>query len=157
MPEAVPVAIRCRRSPGSCRRTRTPSARLSTGSTRTLNERGVACPSVADPGRNRHRRTSGWTVRSIAAILTNPRYTGYQVWNRQRADHDPTSPGALNAEAAVVRRWNPTDSWAISNHPAHAALVTEEDFIAAQTVKARPQPDTNETAALPACRVDPLR
>ena len=27
-----------------------------------------------------------WSKCAVRAILTNPRYTGYQVWNRQRSD-----------------------------------------------------------------------
>src|SRR6266849_5859597 len=46
------------------------------------------CPSAADPGRNPHRTGAGWTLRTVAAILANPRYTGRQVWNRQRTDFD---------------------------------------------------------------------
>ena len=51
--------------------------------TRALNDAGVPCPSAADPGRNPHRAGTGWTLRTVAAILANPRYTGRQVWNRQ--------------------------------------------------------------------------
>ncbi|NJP29558.1 hypothetical protein FLW53_36240 [Microbispora sp. SCL1-1] len=50
----------------------------------TLNARGVPCPSAHDRARNSHRsgemRTDGTT-----SILRNPRYTGNQVWNKQRA------------------------------------------------------------------------
>ena len=44
--------------------------------TRALNDAWVPCPSAADPGRNPHRAGSGWTLRTVAAILANPRYTG---------------------------------------------------------------------------------
>jgi hypothetical protein len=27
-------------------------------------------------------------LRTVASILGNPRYTGWQVWNRQHTDHD---------------------------------------------------------------------
>jgi DNA invertase Pin-like site-specific DNA recombinase len=47
---------------------------------RTLNNAGIPCPSAADPARNPHRAGAGWTVRSVASILSNPRYTGRQVW-----------------------------------------------------------------------------
>src|SRR4029077_4182203 len=33
-----------------------------------------------------------------------------------------------------VQRWNLPDGWVISNRPAHPALVSEDDFIAAQDV-----------------------
>ena len=56
--------------------------------TRTLNDAGVPCPSAADPERNPHRTGAEWTLRTVAAILANPRYTGRQVWNRQRTDFD---------------------------------------------------------------------
>ena len=46
---------------------------------RELNERGVPCPSHADRDRNPHRSVTGWIVRTVHAILENPRYTGWQV------------------------------------------------------------------------------
>uniref|UniRef100_UPI00384D4461 recombinase family protein n=1 Tax=Plantactinospora soyae TaxID=1544732 RepID=UPI00384D4461 len=42
----------------------------------------------ADPDRT-HRTGHRWTLRTVAAIIGNPRYTGRQVWNRLRADHNP--------------------------------------------------------------------
>jgi site-specific DNA recombinase len=58
---------------------------------RALNDAGVPCPSAADPGRNPHRAGTAWTVPTVSSILSNPRYTGRQVWNRQRTDlHSPT-------------------------------------------------------------------
>ena len=56
---------------------------------RALNEAAVPCPSAADPGRNPHRAGAGWMLGTIATILSNPRYTGRQVWNRPR----PGRPG----------------------------------------------------------------
>src|SRR5689334_9740014 len=46
--------------------------------TRALNEAGIPCPSAAEPKRNPHRTGAGWTLRTVAAILANPRYTGRQ-------------------------------------------------------------------------------
>ena len=60
---------------------------------RALNEAGVPCPSAADPGRNPHRTGAGWTLGTVTTILRNPRYTGRQVWNRQRTDTRPGRPG----------------------------------------------------------------
>jgi hypothetical protein len=59
----------------------------------TLNMTGVPAPSAHDPGHNPHRSGAAWTVRTVAAILANPRYTGRQVWNRQGTDHHETEPG----------------------------------------------------------------
>jgi hypothetical protein len=66
---------------------------------RALNEAEVPCPSAADPGRNRHRPGTGWTLGTVTTILGNPRYTGHQVWNRQRTDK-----GADDRDAQRRRR-----------------------------------------------------
>jgi site-specific DNA recombinase len=104
--------------------------------TRALNDAGVPCPSAADPGRNPHRTGAAWTLRTVAAILANPRYTGRQVWNRQRTDFDLVDPANTTLGHRQVQRWNLPDGWVISRHPAHAALVSEADFIAAQETAA---------------------
>jgi len=103
---------------------------------RALNEQGVACPSGVDPGRNPHRTGTGWTLRTVASILANPRYTGRQVWNRQRVDHDPHQHAGPRGGEVRVQRWNPKDQWVISRQPVHTALVSEEDFVAAQAINA---------------------
>ncbi|MGW3995191.1 recombinase family protein [Amycolatopsis sp. NPDC004772] len=92
---------------------------------RHLNERDIPCPSSADPDRNRHRTRSAWTLRTVAVILANPRYTGRQTWNRRATGTEgPSSTPALSAKAA------------------HPALITEQDFVAAQQVRAaRPAGD----------------
>jgi hypothetical protein len=76
----------------------------------------------------------------VATILANPRYTGRQVWNRQRSDHDPAHPGER-----ATQRWNQPQDWAISKAIAHPALVSEDDFIAAQTITATPTPADGAT------------
>jgi site-specific DNA recombinase len=111
---------------------------------RALNDDGVPCPSIMDPTRNRHRARDGWSVRTVAAILANPRYTGRQVWNRQRTDHD--LPGHDDQPGrGKVMRWNTTDQWVISKILAHAALVTETDFVAAQHINAVAAPKDGTT------------
>ncbi|HEX3513329.1 MAG TPA: recombinase family protein [Trebonia sp.] len=55
--------------------------------TRALNDAAVPCSSAADPARNPLRAGTVWTC-TVAAILADPRYTGRQVWNRQRTDFD---------------------------------------------------------------------
>jgi site-specific DNA recombinase len=82
---------------------------------RSLNDRGVPSPAAHDPVRNRHRtrtRTrTRWTLRTVAAILENPRYTGRQVWNRQRTDHRETVPGNKHTSRGPVRVWNRKADW----------------------------------------------
>jgi site-specific DNA recombinase len=57
------------------------------GIARALNELGVPAPSAVDRARNPHRVGRSWSLRTAAAILANPRYTGQQGWHRQRAEH----------------------------------------------------------------------
>ena len=103
---------------------------------RALNEAGVPCPSAADPGRNTHRTGAGWTLGTVTTILENPRYTGRQVWNRQRTDTELADPANVALGHKSVQRWNLPDGWVISNRPAHPALVSEDDFVAAQVITA---------------------
>ncbi|WP_446461000.1 recombinase zinc beta ribbon domain-containing protein [Streptomyces sp. BRA346] len=69
---------------------------------------------------------------TVRAILANPRYTGHQVWNRQRTDHDLIDAANTTLGHRDVTRWNTTADWIISAQPAHPALVREADFIAVQ-------------------------
>ena len=39
--------------------------------TRALNDAGIPCPSVADPGRNPHRTGAAWTLRTVAGSLSS--------------------------------------------------------------------------------------
>ncbi len=104
--------------------------------TRALNDAGIPCPSATDPERNPHRTGTAWTLRTVAAILANPRYTGRQVWNRQPTDHDLVDPANTGLGHKQVQRWNLPDGWVISRKPAHPALVSEADFITAQDATA---------------------
>jgi site-specific DNA recombinase len=104
--------------------------------TRALNDTGIPCPSAADPKRNPHRSGQAWTLGTVAAILANPRYTGRQVWNRQRTDHDLIDPANTGLGHRPVQRWNLPDGWIISTRPAHPALVSEADFVAVQQMSA---------------------
>lgn len=68
------------------------------------------------PPSRRPDHLAQWHARTIAGILSNPRYTGYQVRNFR----DYT--GALR----------PADHWVVSDRPAHSAIVTPRIFWAAQ-------------------------
>ena len=85
--------------------------------TRALNDAGIPCPSAADPKRNPHRTGAAWTLRTVAAILANPRYTGRQVWNRQRTDFDLVDPANTGLGHRQVQRWNLPAGWVISRPP----------------------------------------
>jgi site-specific DNA recombinase len=72
----------------------------------------------------------------VAAILANPRYTGRQVWNRQPSQAVLAGPANTGLGHKQVQRRNLPEGWVISKHPAHTALVSEADFIAAQDTTA---------------------
>jgi hypothetical protein len=104
--------------------------------TRALNDAGIPCPSAADPGRNTHRAGQAWTLTTVRSILANPRYTGRQVWNRQPTSHELIDPANTGLGHRQVQRWALPDGWVISARPSHPALVSEEDFVAVQGIRA---------------------
>jgi site-specific DNA recombinase len=127
---------------------------------RALNDAGIPCPSAADPKRNPHRTGTRRTLRTVAAILANPRYTGRQVWNRQRTDHDLIDPANTTLGHKAVQRWNLPTGWVISKQLAHPALVSEHDFIAVQNMSAPRgpgRPSHSPVSAGRAAAVWPLR
>jgi hypothetical protein len=67
-------------------------------------------PESPDP----RRRTGRWGRSSVWEILHNPKYTGYQVWNRRARKRGGKT--------------NPTGQWIWSEEPAHDALVSREMF-----------------------------
>ena len=70
------------------------------------------------------------------------------MWNRQRTDKDLAGPADVSLGYRDVQRWNLPDGWVISRLPAHPALVSEADYIAAQDVNAArgPAPSGEITA-----------
>ena len=79
------------------------------GGNREANEARVPCPSAADPGRNPHRAGTGWALGTVTTILSNPRYTGRQVWNRQRTDKELADPADVSLGHRSVQPWNLPD------------------------------------------------
>lgn len=61
-----------------------------------------------------HAALGRWTGSAVREILRNPKYTGYQVWNRRA-----TKKGGRN---------NPPQEWIWSPQPTHEPLVTREIF-----------------------------
>ena len=61
---------------------------------------------------------------------------GRQVWNRQRTDTELADPAHVTLGHKSVQRWNLPGGWVISSRPAHPALVSEADFVAAQAINA---------------------
>jgi hypothetical protein len=76
-----------------------------------LTRDGFACPSAHDRARNRHRSGVAWSKSAVRAILTNPRYTGHQVWNRQRKDEVLVDVEDVALGHETKLRWNSADAW----------------------------------------------
>ena len=70
------------------------------------------------------------------------------MWNRQRTDSELVDPANVTLGHKSVPRWNLPDGWVISSRPAHPALVSENDFIAAQDVNAARGPVPRDVPVL---------
>jgi site-specific DNA recombinase len=101
-----------------------------------LTRDGILSPSAHDPERNTHRNGIAWSKGAVRAILTNPRYTGYQVWNRQRTDEVLLDVENVALGHTAKQRWNPENKWVRSDQPAHPQILNEDDFGHAQAVLA---------------------
>lgn len=100
-----------------------------------LNRDNIPSPSAHDPGRNRHRAAGRgrWAKSAIRAILGNPRYTGYEVWNKQRKDEVLVDVDDVALGHVTKMRWNVTDQWITSAEPVHEPLVSRELFETVQS------------------------
>jgi hypothetical protein len=65
---------------------------------------------------------------AVRAILTNPRNTGCQVWNRQRKDEVLIDVHDVALGHMTRQRWNDPDRWIYSAHLAHAPVIDAETF-----------------------------
>ncbi|MDQ2876169.1 MAG: recombinase family protein [Actinomycetota bacterium] len=101
-----------------------------------LTRDGIPSPSQYDTARNTHRTGEGWAKSAIRAILRNPRYTGRQVWNRQRKDDVLLNVNDAASGYETRLRWNETGDWVWSEAVVHEPLVTAPDFEAAQAIMA---------------------
>ncbi len=109
----------------------------------TLTAEGIPSPSAYDRTRNRHRTGVAWSKSAVKAILTNPRYTGRQVWNKQRKTETllDVDDVALGYETKLT--WNNRDQWVWSDKPAHPAIIDEATFTAVQQRLARRGPTSD--------------
>ncbi|MFC7279102.1 recombinase family protein [Paractinoplanes rhizophilus] len=93
-----------------------------------LTRDGLPCPSAQDPARNRHRDGHAWSKSAVRVILRNPRYTGRQVWNKQRADEVLLDVNDVALGHTAITRWNQPDKWVESKELAHEALIEQAAF-----------------------------
>ena len=96
----------------------------------------VPSPSQHDTARNPHRAGEGWAKAAVRAIVRNPRYTGRQVWNKQRKDEVLLDVNDVARGYQTRLRWNDTTQWVWSEALAQEPLVCVEDFEAAQAIMA---------------------
>ncbi|SCL19970.1 Site-specific DNA recombinase [Micromonospora pallida] len=99
-----------------------------------LTANHVPCPSAHDRARNPHRSGIAWSKSAIRVILTNPRYTGRQVWNKQRTDEVLLDVDDVALGHTGVMRWNKRDKWITSKEIVHPPLIDDTTFEQAQTL-----------------------
>ena len=63
----------------------------------------------------------------------NPKYTGRQVWNRQRRDEVLLDVDDVAAGYQSRMRWNDASQWIWSTDQMHDPIVSSEDFSRAQS------------------------
>jgi site-specific DNA recombinase len=101
-----------------------------------LTADGIPCPSASDRERNRHRCGLAWSKSAVRAILMNPRYTGRQVWNRQRKDEVLLDVHDVALGHTTKMRWNDQEHWIYSEQIAHPPIIDDETFAKAQQLLA---------------------
>jgi hypothetical protein len=72
----------------------------------------------------------------VRTILGNPRYTGREVWNKQRKDEVLIDVDNVALGHTTKMRWNDKDAWVYSTDPTHEPLIDTETFQRAQDVLA---------------------
>jgi hypothetical protein len=84
----------------------------------------------------------------------NARYTGRQVWNRQRRDEVLIDVNDVALGHQTCQRWRSEGDWIWSTQQTHQALVTDEDFRRVQSqLAAAPEPaNPSRPSGAPAIR-----
>ncbi|MEV6293391.1 recombinase family protein [Streptomyces sp. NPDC051896] len=100
-----------------------------------LTREGIPCPSAHDATRNPHRKKTAWQQGAVRAILLNPRYSGHEVWNKQRKEERLLDVGDVTLGHRTHMTHNPPDEWIHSIEPAHEAIISPDLFDAARIVR----------------------
>jgi len=101
-----------------------------------LTRDGIPSPSAHDRKRNPHRCGIAWSKGAIRTILSNPRYTGRQVWNRQRKDEVLIDVEDVALGHVTKMRWNDEKDRLWSAEIVHEPVIDTETFERAQTLLA---------------------
>jgi site-specific DNA recombinase len=104
----------------------------------------IPCPSAYDRARNPHRSGDGWAKSAIRAILLNPRYTGHQVWNKQRKDEVLIDVEDVALGHETVMRWNSEADWIWSPNVVCTPLISVEIYEQVRLVMATEQRQTGD-------------
>ncbi len=101
-----------------------------------LTAEGIPSPSAHDPKRNPHRCGLAWSHSAVRAILINPRYTGRQVWNKQRKDEVLIDVHDVALGHTTKMRWNEAGQWIYSDQVVHPPIIGTDTFSRAQAMLA---------------------
>ena len=93
-----------------------------------LTRDGIPCPSAHDLGRNSHRCGIAWSKSAVRTIITNLRYTGRQVWNKQRKDEVLLDVHDVALGHTTKMRWNDEAAWVFSDEISHPAIISADTF-----------------------------
>jgi hypothetical protein len=86
--------------------------------------------------RNWHRSRLAWSKPAIRTILSNPRHTGRQVWNKQRKDEVLIDVEDVALDHQTQLRWNDREKWIWSEQIVHDPLIDADTFGRAQVLLA---------------------
>ncbi|MEV6360479.1 recombinase family protein [Nocardia asteroides] len=100
-----------------------------------LNRENIPCPSAHRPEQNRHRNRDGWQASAVAAILQNPRYTGYAFFGRWTKHEQLLDPDDVAAGHIVKFKRSPAQRIVRSRRPAHPAIISVETFTQATLLR----------------------
>lgn len=98
--------------------------RWRTGEDRPVSLEDITGRLNADPDRFPPPGEVGWRLQTVRALLMNPKYTGYMVYNRK-------------GTRTNGHRYKPYREWVWSAEPVHPAIVPLETWVRAQEVSAK--------------------
>lgn len=110
-----------------------------------LNRDNIICPSAHRPEQNRHRNRDGWQASAVAAILQNPRYTGYAFFGRWTKHELLLDPDDVAAGHIVRFKRSPAHRIIRSRRPAHPAIISVETFTQATLLRKQRAEMSNRT------------
>lgn len=86
-----------------------------------------------------HRASAmgAWSKSAVRAFIQNPRYTGRQVWGRQRKQEVLVDLDDVGAGHRTRQVWNDRSDWVQSAELANEPIVSAETFAQAEALRAQ--------------------